>query len=64
MYGCSVFRRPNDMIAYIKRMRGATRISVGIASRKSDLDTFLSFVEGFKDKQVPQNWLATGQLSV
>jgi len=33
-----------EMIKYLNKMRGATRISVGIATNKNDLDTFLSFV--------------------
>ena len=46
-------RDPNeyvDIIEQLKRMRGATRISVGIATVKSDLDAFVSFVKSFKDK--------------
>ena len=34
-----------DMINYLNKMRGATRISVGIATVKKDLDTFLDFVK-------------------
>jgi len=41
-----------DMIAYLKKMRGATRVSVGMATRKYDLDVFISFVESFCNKQL------------
>ncbi len=39
-----------DMIDYLKKMRGATRVSVGIATRKKDLATFVSFVESLLNK--------------
>ena len=39
----------NPMEAFAK-MRGAVRISVGIATVQKDLDTFLDFVRSFKDK--------------
>ncbi|MGB7843197.1 MAG: aminotransferase class V-fold PLP-dependent enzyme [Salinimicrobium sp.] len=39
-----------DMISYLHKMRGATRISVGIATNKKDLDTFISFVKSLKDQ--------------
>ncbi|MCB9233532.1 MAG: aminotransferase class V-fold PLP-dependent enzyme [Bacteroidia bacterium] len=32
-----------DMIAFLNKMRGATRVSVGLATNKEDLDTFLAF---------------------
>ncbi len=38
-----------DMIDFLQKMRGATRVSVGLATNKKDLDTFISFVEGLKD---------------
>lgn len=41
-----------DMISFLNKMRGATRISVGIATNKNDLDTFLNFVRSLKDKQL------------
>lgn len=41
-----------DMIHFLNKMRGATRVSVGIASRKNDLDVFIEFVEGLKNKKV------------
>lgn len=41
-----------DMINFIHKMRGATRISVGIATNKKDLDRFLLFVKTLKDKSI------------
>lgn len=41
-----------DMIAYLQKMRGATRISVGIATRSQDLETILRFVEALKDQTI------------
>lgn len=38
-----------DMIDSIQKMRGATRISVGMATIKKDLDFFISFVKKLKD---------------
>lgn len=35
-----------DMLEFLKKMRGATRVSVGIATSKKDVDTFISFVRG------------------
>ena len=34
-----------DMINFLQKMRGATRVSVGIATNQNDLDTFISFVK-------------------
>lgn len=39
-----------DMITYLNKMRGATRVSMGIATTKDDLDTYLEFVKGFRNK--------------
>ncbi|WP_268033426.1 aminotransferase class V-fold PLP-dependent enzyme [Algoriphagus sp. PAP.12] len=39
-----------DMIASLKKMRGATRVSVGIATTQKDLETFISFVKSLKDQ--------------
>jgi len=47
-----------DMIHFLNKMRGATRVSVGIASRKSDLDVFIEFVKGLKNKKVDLTTLA------
>jgi selenocysteine lyase/cysteine desulfurase len=33
-------------------MRGATRISLGIATTKSDIDTFIKFVGSLKNKTI------------
>ena len=41
-----------DMIAFLKKMRGATRVSVGMATTKNDLDVFLDFVNSFSNKQL------------
>ncbi|MBD3638251.1 MAG: aminotransferase class V-fold PLP-dependent enzyme [Crocinitomicaceae bacterium] len=41
-----------EMIKYLNKMRGATRISVGVATNQNDLDTFLSFVKSIKDKTI------------
>lgn len=38
-----------DMIDSIQKMRGATRISVGIATTKKDLDFFILFIKNLKD---------------
>lgn len=42
----------DDMIKSLNKMRGATRISVGIATNKNDIDRFLGFVRGLKDEYV------------
>lgn len=39
----------SDMNYFLNKMRGATRVSVGIATSKKDVDTFLDFVESLKD---------------
>ena len=44
-----------DMISFLQKMRGATRVSVGIATNQKDLDTFISFVKDFKDKTIDNN---------
>jgi len=41
-----------EMMEFLHKMRGATRISVGIATSQKDLDAFISFVAGFKDRTV------------
>jgi selenocysteine lyase/cysteine desulfurase len=41
-----------DMIDSLQKMRGATRISVGIATNLKDLDAFISFVKDLKDKTI------------
>lgn len=41
-----------EMIRYINKMRGATRVSVGIATTKNDLDKFLAFVKNLQDKPI------------
>lgn len=37
----------HDMVAFLKKMRGATRVSVGIATSKADLDTFIEFIKAY-----------------
>lgn len=39
-----------DMVHYLGKMRGATRVSVGIATIKSDLDRFIGLIAGLKNK--------------
>ena len=41
-----------DMVAYLRKMRGAIRVSVGMATTRHDLDTFISFVASMKDRRV------------
>jgi len=45
----------SDMINFLQRMRGATRISVGIATNQNDLDAFISFAKELKDKTIVNN---------
>ena len=42
----------HDMVKYLHKMRGATRISFGIATIKEDIDQYLDFVKSLKDKVV------------
>lgn len=39
-----------DMIRFLGKMRGATRISVGIATTKGDIDKLMVFLEGLLNK--------------
>jgi hypothetical protein len=39
------------MIKFLGKMRGATRISVGIASSEADISRFLRFAANLKDKK-------------
>ena len=41
----------HDMISFLNKMRGATRVSLGIATIKDDLDSFISFVGKLKNKK-------------
>ncbi len=41
-----------DMIRFLKKMRGAIRVSVGLATTKDDLDTFINFVKSFRNKSI------------
>jgi molybdenum cofactor sulfurtransferase len=40
----------DDMMAFIGKMRGAVRVSVGIATNQSDLDKFVDFVKSLANK--------------
>lgn len=39
-----------DMMAYLEKMRGAIRVSVGIPTTKRDLDRFVAFISGYLNK--------------
>ncbi len=41
-----------DMISFLNKMRGATRVSVGLATSKTDLDTFVEFINSLKNKTI------------
>jgi selenocysteine lyase/cysteine desulfurase len=41
----------HDMIKFLGKMRGATRISVGIASTENDLNKFIRFAASLRDKK-------------
>lgn len=42
----------SEMIHYLQKMRGATRVSVGIATNQNDLDSFISFIKNLKNKTI------------
>lgn len=42
----------NELVRQYNRMNGSIRVSVGIATRKRDLDRFIDFVHSFKDKRL------------
>jgi len=42
----------HDMITFLGKMRGATRLSVGLATSKHDLDCFIGFVTELRDHSV------------
>lgn len=42
----------HDIMMYLGKMRGAARISLGIASNKADIDVFLEFTRFFLNKEV------------
>lgn len=44
----------HDMIKYLGKMRGATRVSVGIASSEADLNCFIRFASGLLNKKAAQ----------
>lgn len=41
-----------DMISFLGKMRGAIRISFGMATVQADLDRFIQFAQGFRDKRL------------
>jgi selenocysteine lyase/cysteine desulfurase len=47
-----------DMIQYLGKMRGATRVSVGIATSYSDLDRFIGFAKRLLNKNAEQILMA------
>ena len=47
-----------DMINSLQKMRGAIRVSVGLATTKKDIDTFVSFVKELKDKTIANTGFA------
>jgi hypothetical protein len=42
----------SDMFNFLKKMRGAVRISVGIATTKSDIDRYVKFVGSLRDQHI------------
>ena len=47
-----------DMIRFLGKMRGATRVSVGMASSESDLDRFVQFARRLLNRKVTHSALA------
>ena len=45
----------HDMIQFLKKMRGATRVSVGLATRKKDIDAFVDFAKSFMNTEIPES---------
>lgn len=41
-----------DMISFLGKMRGAIRISFGMATTQADLDRFIEFAKGLRDKKL------------
>lgn len=52
-----------DMVNFLNKMRGSTRVSLGIATRMKDLATYLSFVKSFKNKAIHSS-IINGKLQV
>lgn len=42
----------HDMITFLHKLRGATRVSVGIATRLHDLEVFIEFVGSLRNKTI------------
>jgi molybdenum cofactor sulfurtransferase len=42
----------SDMFNFLKKMRGAVRISVGLATTKSDIDKYVQFVKSLRDMHI------------
>jgi molybdenum cofactor sulfurtransferase len=45
----------HDMFEFLGKMRGAIRISVGIPTTEGDIERFIGFLEGYKNKVSYQN---------
>ena len=45
-----------DMIHFLHKMRGATRLSVGIATNTSDLDRFVELISQLKNRNYDLPW--------
>jgi molybdenum cofactor sulfurtransferase len=45
----------DDMYAFLGKLRGAVRISIGIVSNYNDIDYFINFCKQFKDKEYNLN---------
>ena len=42
----------SDMFSFLKKMRGAVRISVGLATTKADIDKYVQFVSSLRDTHI------------
>lgn len=42
----------HDMVAFIGKMRGSVRVSVGFITNQNDIDKFCDFISQFKDKEI------------
>jgi len=46
------FNCNDDFINYSKKLRGAVRISIGIATTRADIEKFIRFAGKFIDKSI------------
>ena len=53
-FSCREEGNYHDMIDFLNKMRGATRVSVGLSTHKEDLRTFLKFVERLQNVSVEE----------